>query len=313
VGFVRKKVSPQLVAANRKNSQKSTGPKTELGKLRSSLNSAKHLAYATVSAASMKELGENPAEFEKLRQSLQQGFRPEDDFERMLIDDLAQLRWRLLRLHRAEAGVLASKKRKFELDRKWNAASAGRGVRAELEGELFGSFGLSGMQNCVAKYSEILDWLHALRTDVELRGFREHGLKFLKIIYGPKAGVKGIMLETEYESCLEIQREWKESAEADDEADRVFRRQFVAKLDEEIQAFAKLATLEMDREIHVTEPMRDAQLIPSEEDLGKIMRYEGHLERQFQQKLQLLVAWRRAKREGTSPKHDLPAFPSRSE
>jgi len=45
----------------------------------------------------------------------------------------------------------------------------------------------------------------------------------------------------------------------------------------------------------------DSQLIPSQEDLRKIMDYEGALERQFERKLQQLVAWRRAKGEpGTS-------------
>jgi len=313
VGFVRKKVSPRFVAANRKNSRKSTGPKTELGKLRASLNSAKHLAYAKVSAASMKELGEDPADFEKLRQSLRQSFRPEDNFEVMLVDDLAQLRWRLLRLHRAEAGVLASKKRSFELDRQWKVASAGRGVGAQLERILVGSHGLTGIRDPEVKYCEVSDSLRALRADVEGSGFNEDGLKMLETIYGSKPGVKPMLLMVEYQQCLKMQRDGHGSGEAIEEVDRQNREWFVANLNKEIQAFARLAHLEVDRQIHVTEPMKDAQLILSEEDLGKIMRYEVHLERQFQQKLQLLVAWRRAKREGTGSGKDLPSLPGRVE
>jgi hypothetical protein len=45
------------------------------------------------------------------------------------------------------------------------------------------------------------------------------------------------------------------------------------------------------------EPLMDSQLIPSQEDLRKIMDYEGALKRQFERKLQQLVAWRRAKGE----------------
>ncbi len=41
----------------------------------------------------------------------------------------------------------------------------------------------------------------------------------------------------------------------------------------------------------------DSQLIPSQEDLSKIMDYEAALEKQFERKLQQLVAWRRAKGE----------------
>jgi hypothetical protein len=45
----------------------------------------------------------------------------------------------------------------------------------------------------------------------------------------------------------------------------------------------------------------DSHLIPSQEDLKKIMDYEAALERKFERKLPQLVAWRRTKGEpGTS-------------
>ena len=45
----------------------------------------------------------------------------------------------------------------------------------------------------------------------------------------------------------------------------------------------------------------DSHLISSHEDLSRIMAYEAALERQFEMKVQQLVAWRRAKGElGTS-------------
>jgi hypothetical protein len=44
--------------------------------------------------------------------------------------------------------------------------------------------------------------------------------------------------------------------------------------------------------------MKDAQLLPGERDLEKIMRYEAALELQSERKLQQLVSWRREKREG---------------
>jgi hypothetical protein len=59
-----------LLAANRANSRESTGPQSELGKRNSSLNAGKHMVYATLAAASMKELGEDPAELEELRNDL---------------------------------------------------------------------------------------------------------------------------------------------------------------------------------------------------------------------------------------------------
>ena len=44
--------------------------------------------------------------------------------------------------------------------------------------------------------------------------------------------------------------------------------------------------------------VKDSQLIPAEEDMERILRYETALERQFERKLQQLVAWRREKKEG---------------
>jgi hypothetical protein len=41
--------------------------------------------------------------------------------------------------------------------------------------------------------------------------------------------------------------------------------------------------------------MKDSQLLPRQKDLEKIVRYEAALERQFERKLQQLVAWRREK------------------
>jgi len=41
----------------------------------------------------------------------------------------------------------------------------------------------------------------------------------------------------------------------------------------------------------------DAQLIPSEKDMEQILRYGTLLERQFERKVQELVAWRREKAE----------------
>jgi hypothetical protein len=89
VALIRKKVSSALVAANRANSRKSTGPQTELGKRHSSQNAGKHLVYARVFSPSMKELGENPADFDKLRDSLGRAFAPRDGFEQMLVEDMA--------------------------------------------------------------------------------------------------------------------------------------------------------------------------------------------------------------------------------
>jgi len=44
--------------------------------------------------------------------------------------------------------------------------------------------------------------------------------------------------------------------------------------------------------------MKDAQLLPDQKDLEKIIRHEAALERQFERKVQRLVSWRRERGEG---------------
>ena len=41
--------------------------------------------------------------------------------------------------------------------------------------------------------------------------------------------------------------------------------------------------------------VKESELIPAEDDRERILRYETALERQFERKLQQLVAWRREK------------------
>ena len=81
---------------------------------------------------------------------------------------------------------------------------------------------------------------------------------------------------------------------------------FVRQLDSEIESFERLAELTRERDERLTDPMKEAQLLPHQEDMEKIMRSEAALEPQFERKLQQWVAWRREKGEGgrnKGPKH----------
>jgi hypothetical protein len=96
-----------MLAANRRNSLKSTGPRTRPGKRRASLNSLKYGAYArpdTQWREAMEKLGEDPGAYERLRQELMAAWHPSNSIEGMLVGDLADLYWikRRTRLTRAE-------------------------------------------------------------------------------------------------------------------------------------------------------------------------------------------------------------------
>ncbi len=84
---------------NRANAQHSTGPKSSLGKLRSSQNSFQHGLYS-------KQLilpNEDPAEFDHLRATLRNEHQPANTTEEILVDELAQHFWRMRRFRELEA------------------------------------------------------------------------------------------------------------------------------------------------------------------------------------------------------------------
>src|SRR5215472_14629246 len=86
----------QRAEANRINAQRSSGPKTELGKSRSKMNALKH-------GRSAKKIvigDEDPKEFDALRAALERDWQLETAFESELVDQLAGLFWRMRRVAR---------------------------------------------------------------------------------------------------------------------------------------------------------------------------------------------------------------------
>lgn len=290
MGLIKKRVTTKQRAANRANSGKSRGPKTQLGKAKSSMNAAKHMILARVSPAHMKELRENPAEFEKLRQSLVRAFRPEDEFQSVLVDDMAGIRWRLARLRRAEAGILAAQRQEFRLDHELREARqrAGAGADAVLKTLVQRLYGLGGSADSSIDCEEVVGVLRLIRITVELGRFREDR-NLVNLVYGKEKGLEACVVVDLFEKCC------AHPASGRSEKQDAERRRLLEKLDAHIEHFQKLGQLFAARDSEVTPCREEAQLMPKQEDLDKVVRYETHLERQFERKLQQLVAWKRAK------------------
>jgi hypothetical protein len=140
--------------------------------------------------------------------------------------------------------------------------------------------GLAALRPSDENLNQITECLEVLEHLVETEGFREEDSWMLKVVYGEKPSYTGRYLTGLFDRGREGAKDGsgKESGEVEGT-----RRVFLETLSREIASFRK--------------PLMDSQLIPSQEDLKKIMDYEAALERQFERKLQQLVAWRRAKGE----------------
>ncbi len=116
--------SPAQIAANQKNAQLSTGPTSETGKAKSSLNAVKTgLTGRTVLLPS-----EDVASYQAHIDRVFSFWEPCDDTERALAQTVADTEWRLLRIPSLEAGIYALGRLEF----KEKFAGEPEAVRASL-------------------------------------------------------------------------------------------------------------------------------------------------------------------------------------
>ena len=87
------------IAANQANAQKSTGPKTDEGKLVASKNAMKHGALSCVAIAEH----EDQVLYDTMLAALIEDHDPQTMVERQLVERLTLLFWREIRLAKAEA------------------------------------------------------------------------------------------------------------------------------------------------------------------------------------------------------------------
>jgi hypothetical protein len=89
---------------NRANSQFSTGPRTEAGKQRSSLNALRHGLTARTAVLP----SEDPAAYEQHCRQFRDEYQPANATETQLVQELADTSWRLNRIPFLEADLFAA-------------------------------------------------------------------------------------------------------------------------------------------------------------------------------------------------------------
>ena len=86
-----------------------------------------------------------------------------DEVEGLLVRDMAEIRWRLKRLLRAESACLAWQRRKLENEQRRKVAGEGLGMDAAFEQMVSQKAGYSALPESEDKYELILFVLHARR------------------------------------------------------------------------------------------------------------------------------------------------------
>ena len=107
--------------ANRRNAQKSTGPKTPEGKAAVSMNSLRH----GLRARTVVLPGENAEEFHQLCDDLEVEWHPQSRTEQFYVEQMAVSQWKLTRMEVSEVNLFkdsdSAKNQLPLLDRLWQA------------------------------------------------------------------------------------------------------------------------------------------------------------------------------------------------
>ncbi len=104
---MRKTMSLKQLAANRRNALNSTGPKTANGKAVSRMNAMQHGILARQVVVRGHKIRESSREFKTLCREYHEHLAPVGPMEKMLVNQIVTILWRLRRARTAETGEIA--------------------------------------------------------------------------------------------------------------------------------------------------------------------------------------------------------------
>jgi hypothetical protein len=161
---MRKTMSLKQLAANRRNAQKSTGPKTPNGQAVSKMNALKHGILSKEAVVHGRCIKESDREFAALHQRFWQELNPVGPVEEMLVDQIVTTHWRLRRAMKAESGEIA-----LSVDEgQWKRSRP----NPHLQWTLWEVWGdpVSAMKDSAMGNSLLASWLREVRARVEQEG-----------------------------------------------------------------------------------------------------------------------------------------------
>jgi hypothetical protein len=248
-------VSARKLEANRKNAQKSTGPKTLKGKAFSQKNSLKHGLFVRP-ITDFEALGENPQEYDDLLKGLMAQYQPVGRAEEIEVERVALCCWRLKRAWRYENAVNLAARRDF--------------VRAELsEQEPY----------CKGRDKEeedVILQLQSAKKEIEDTGQVSQELKHRIFVMMP-----------ELEAVWSVLDEAAQKRVGEPDVSKRFRkasprmRSWILAMYTVTHGIALLQDLGKQRWTNVTEVAIGQHAIPNDDALDKILRYEAAIDRQL--------------------------------
>ena len=277
-------VTEKKTAANRQNAQRSTGPRTEAGKERSSLNALCHGIYSNLrTRVAMIELGEDPDEFDELVDRLKRcwgcGQDPLIDVE---VEELAWLLWRKQRLERARDARLVDAKQRADAEGRRRAREF---IRDTVDVEEATRIGLRRLKDSPAAFEETLGVLRLLREDCEGRKFSSDHAEHVRYLYGTETTENGVTIKGLFEQLADPQ-----ALEGEDPEE--LRQMLLHYIDYETREVEAQYALFRRDHIELTMWARGSRLAPAE-DWQWMIREANSLDRAIDRKVKLLMGLRK--------------------
>lgn len=283
-------LTPALLAARRRNVEKSTGPRTLAGKQRVKFNALKHGRYASPHAfhESLRALGEDPEEFDRLCQGLLLAAELTDPLWVTQVEDLAKLYWRRARLERGRDALLRRQLESLEAQQvlrqeqvKLNTIDASEDRILDINPSL--------AQDPVVRLRQILSYLEVIRQQVTRRAFQHRQATLVQYLYGD-----GMSWRVRLVHSLLSRFARAQSSDFPPDLDDNDHQRLIALLDEEIASVKEAFEPSLRASEQSPSTARDLRLLPSGEQWAALLRQEEALDRAIDRKVKILLSLRRA-------------------
>jgi hypothetical protein len=293
--LIRKGTSPATAMASRANGRKSKGPVTEHGKAMVRANAGKHWGRAEAVRELMPALGEDPEEFDRTRAGLYQALAPRDAFEQMVVDDMAEIHWRLRRMIRGEVAEQArgrreQMRRQDELEARFDS-----GQFHHLERTTIPTVGFVGLEDSPVKFRIVLEILKTLADLVHYGGFQGEVVVYLQQLYGYNPSERAKKLMGLYDRC------YQERETADEAQTAANQAAFQEVIKDEIAWWERRQANHLQARAELRVPTIEAGLLNVRYDLDDASIYEDRLERAFERRFKLLMNYRMVYPPGEEP------------
>ena len=276
-------LTPEKLAANRRNAQKSTGPRTAEGKVAAKLNAVKHGLLAKTVVVRGRQCQESAAEFKQLCRAFYADLAPAGALECLLVDQIIQASWRLRRARTAEAGEITVSVDDGYWQRHRPHPQDVLGFWNDWDDPVW------AMENSATGSAMLANWLREVRARVETEG--ELTDAAINIPFGGKPNRLATELEQLRQACSPPP-EAAEDAGGKAEA----KARLLAGIDKKLRLLDGQKEDCQERERIIEDGRQAAAVLPSGTTLEKIRRYETALERQLYRAMNELERLQRRRR-----------------